>query len=167
MLYWLSTYLQEYYHALGVFHYITLRAVFATLTSLCIAVILGPYIIRWLAKAQIGQVVRDDGPKSHLSKTGTPTMGGVLILMSITLTSLLWSNLSNIYVWIVLGVLLSIGMVGWYDDYLKLILKHPRGLPRRSKYLAQSVCGLIAATGLYAIAQTTAETSLLVPFFKN
>lgn len=125
MLVWLSNYLQQFYHALGVFHYITLRSVCAALTSLCIAVFLGPPIIRWLAKAQIGQVVRDDGPKSHLSKTGTPTMGGILILLAITLTTLLWSNLSNVYVWIVLGVLLSFGAVGWYDDYLKLILKHP------------------------------------------
>lgn len=126
MIYWFSTFLQKYYHAFGVFHYITLRAVLATLTSLCIAVFFGPPIIRLLAKAQIGQVVRDDGPKSHLVKSGTPTMGGVLILLAITLTTLLWSNLANMYVWIVLGVLLSFGAIGWIDDYRKLILKNSR-----------------------------------------
>lgn len=167
MLYWLSTVLQDYYHAFGVFHYITLRAVLATLTSLCIAVFLGPLIIRMLAKAQIGQVVRDDGPKSHLSKSGTPTMGGVLILLAITITTLLWSNLSNMYVWIVLGVMLSFGAVGWIDDYRKLILKNSKGLPGKWKYFWQSVFGILSAVVLYAIAQTPAETSLLIPFFKN
>lgn len=167
MLYWLSTYLQEYYHAFGVFHYITLRSVLAALTSLSIAVFFGPPIIRMLAKAQIGQVVRDDGPKSHLSKTGTPTMGGILILLAITFTTILWSNLANTYVWIVLGVMLSFGAIGWIDDYRKLILKNSRGLPGKWKYFWQSVCGMAAAILLYALAQTPAETSLLIPFFKN
>lgn len=167
MLLWLSNYLQGYYHGFGVFQYITLRAVLAALTALVISIVFGPPIIRMLAKAQIGQVVRDDGPKSHLSKSGTPTMGGVLILMSITITTLLWSNLSNIYVWIVLAVMLSFGAIGWVDDYRKLILKHSRGLASRWKYLLQSLCGIVAALYLYHIAQTTAETSLLIPFFKN
>lgn len=167
MLYWLSKYLQNYYHAFGVFHYITLRAVFATLTSLSIAVFLGPIIIRRLAKAQIGQIVRDDGPKSHFSKRGTPTMGGVLILLAITLSTVLWSNLANIYTWVVLAVLLSFGAIGWVDDYRKLILKNSRGLPGRWKYFWQSLVGMGAAIFLYTIAQTPAETSLLIPFFKN
>lgn len=167
MLYWLSNYLQEYYHAFGVFHYITLRAVLAALTALMISVFMGPVIIRRLAKAQIGQVVRDDGPKSHFSKSGTPTMGGVLILLAIALTTILWSNLANSYVWVVLGVMLSFGAIGWVDDYRKLILKNSRGLPARWKYLWQSVCGLSVAIFLYMIAQTPAETSLLIPFFKN
>lgn len=167
MLYWLSSYLQEYYHAFGVFHYITLRAVLAALTALMISVFFGPLIIRRLAKAQIGQVVRDDGPKSHYSKSGTPTMGGVLILLSITVTTILWSNLANTYVWIVLAVMLSFGAIGWVDDYRKLILKNSRGLPARWKYLCQSICGLSIAIFLYTIAQTPAETSLLIPFFKN
>lgn len=167
MLYWLSSYLQEFYHAFGVFHYITLRSVMATLTSLAISVIFGPLIIRLLAKAQIGQVVRDDGPKSHYSKSGTPTMGGVLILFSIAATTLLWSNLSNIYVWVVLATMLSFGAIGWVDDYRKLILKNSRGLPARWKYFWQSACGLGIAIFLYMIAQSQAETSLLIPFFKN
>lgn len=167
MLYWLSSYLQEFYHAFGVFHYITLRSVMATLTSLTISVLFGPLIIRLLAKAQIGQVVRDDGPKSHYSKSGTPTMGGVLILFSITATTLLWSNLANIYVWVVLATMLSFGAIGWVDDYRKLILKNSRGLPAKWKYFWQSLCGLGVAIFLYMIAQSSAETSLLIPFFKN
>lgn len=167
MLYWLSNYLQEFYHGFGVFQYITLRAVLAALTALVISVVFGPLIIRRLAKAQIGQVVRDDGPQSHLSKTGTPTMGGVLILVAIAVTTLLWANLENIYIWIVLAVMLSFGTIGWVDDYRKLILKHSRGLPGKWKYLLQSIFGLLTAICLYYIAKTPVETSLLIPFFKN
>lgn len=167
MLYLLSTYLQKYYHAFGVFHYITLRAVLAALTSLVIAVLCGPSIIRLLAKAQIGQVVRDDGPKSHFSKSGTPTMGGVLILFAIAITTILWSNLTNLYVWIVLAVMLSFGAIGWVDDYRKLILRNSRGLPAKWKYFWQSLCGIGVAIFLYSIADTPAETGLLIPFFKD
>ncbi len=167
MLYLLGNYLQSYYHAFGVFHYITLRAVLAALTALLISVLFGPWIIRRLASAQIGQVVRDDGPKSHLSKTGTPTMGGVLILLSIAITTLLWSNLYNVYVWIVLAVTLSFGAIGWVDDYSKLILRNSKGLPARWKYFWLSVCGMAAAVWLYSIAAAPAETNLLIPFFKN
>ncbi len=167
MLLWLCNLLQEYYHAFAVFQYITLRTVFAALTALSISLVLGPTIIRQLAKAQIGQVVRDDGPQSHLSKKGTPTMGGILILTSIAITTLLWSNLVNVYVWTVLAVTLAFGIIGWVDDYRKLIRKDPRGLPSRWKYFWQSVCGLATAVFLYWIAKTPAETNLLVPFFKN
>ena len=167
MLLWLSNYLQEFFHAFGVFQYITLRAILAALTALVIALVLGPIIIRRLALAQIGQVVRQDGPKSHLSKSGTPTMGGVLILAAIAITTLLWSNLSNPYVWIVLTVTMSFGIIGWVDDYRKLIKKNPRGLPGKWKYFWQSVCGLLAAVFLYYVPHTPQETSLLIPFFKN
>lgn len=167
MLYWLSDYLQQFYHGFGVFQYITLRAVLAALTALAISIIFGPLIIRRLARAQIGQFVRDDGPQSHLSKSGTPTMGGVLILVAIAATTLLWANLENIYVWIVLAVMLSFGAIGWVDDYRKLILKHSRGLPGKWKYFLQSICGLLAAIFLYYIAKLPVETSLLIPFFKN
>lgn len=163
MLLWLSEYLQQFFHALGVFQYITLRAVMAALTSMVISLVMGPSIIAWLSKAQIGQVVRDDGPQSHLSKSGTPTMGGVLILASITITTLLWSDLSNIYVWAVLLTTLAFGCIGWIDDYLKLVLKHSRGLASRWKYFWQSVFGIIAALFLYA----HSSGALLVPFFKN
>lgn len=128
---------------------------------------MAPPIIRRLAKAQIGQVVRDDGPQSHLSKTATPTMGGVLILVAIAATTLLWANLENIYIWVVLGVMLSFGAIGWIDDYRKLILKHSRGLPGKWKYCLQSIFGLLAAMFLYYIAKSPVETSLLIPFFKN
>ncbi len=167
MLYWLSDYLQQFYHGFAVFQYITLRAVLAALTALAISIIFGPLIIRSLSKAQIGQVVRDDGPQSHLSKSGTPTMGGVLILVAIAVTTLLWANLENIYVWIVLVVMLSFGAIGWVDDYRKLILKHSRGLPGKWKYFLQSICGLLAAFLLYDIAKSPVETGLLIPFFKN
>jgi len=167
MLYWLSNYLQEFYHGFAVFQYITLRAVLAALTALIISVVFGPLIIRRLAKAQIGQVVRDDGPQSHLSKSGTPTMGGVLILVAIAATTLLWANLENVYIWVVLAVMLAFGAIGWIDDYRKLILKHSRGLPGKWKYFLQSVFGLLAAIFLYYIAKTPVETSLLIPFFKN
>lgn len=167
MLYWLSNYLQEFYHGFAVFQYITLRAVLAALTALIISVVFGPLIIRRLAKAQIGQVVRDDGPQSHFSKRGTPTMGGVLILVAIAVTTLLWANLENIYIWIVMSVMLAYGAIGWVDDYRKLILKHSRGLPGKWKYFLQSICGLLAAIFLYYIAKSPVETSLLIPFFKN
>ncbi len=167
MLLWLSNCLQEYWHAFGVFQYITLRAILAALTSLTIALVLGPTIIRRLANAQIGQVVRDDGPQSHFSKRGTPTMGGVLILTAIIITTLLWSDLSNVYVWIVLAVTFAFGVIGWIDDYRKLIQKDSRGLPGKWKYFWQSVFGLSTAIILYYIAQTPAETELLVPFFKT
>jgi phospho-N-acetylmuramoyl-pentapeptide-transferase len=167
MLLWLSSLLEGYYHALGVFQYITLRTILATLTALVISVMFGPAIIRWLGAEQIGQVVRDDGPQSHLSKTGTPTMGGVLILMAIGVTTLLWSDLTNIHVWIVLAVTMAFGAIGWVDDYRKLIRKNPKGLPAKWKYFWQSLCGLAAALFLYHIAQTPAETDLLLPFFKN
>lgn len=163
MLLWLSEYLQQFYHAFGVVQYITLRAVLAALTALIIALVLGPLIIRWLAQAQIGQVVRNDGPKSHLSKSGTPTMGGVLILSAIGLTTLLWSNLTNIYVWVVLITTLAFGAIGWVDDYRKLVLNNPRGLPSRWKYFWQSVCGLLVACFLYKSSTGT----LLIPFFKD
>lgn len=167
MLFWLFENLQSYYHGFSVFHYITLRAVLAALTSLVISLMFGPVIIRWLSKAQIGQVVRDNGPQTHLAKSGTPTMGGVLTLFSIGITTLLWSKLANSYVWIVLAVTLAFGLIGWVDDYRKLILKNPRGLPSRWKYFWQSVCGIIAAFYLYNMAASPAETNLLIPFFKN
>lgn len=167
MLLWISNYLQEYYHGFAVFQYITLRAILAALTALVIALVLGPIIIKRLAIAQIGQVVRDDGPKSHLVKSGTPTMGGVLILASIAITTLLWSSLNNIYIWVVLAVTMGFGAVGWVDDYRKLIRKDPCGLRAKWKYFWQSVIGLAAAIYVYSIATTPAETSLLIPFLKN
>jgi phospho-N-acetylmuramoyl-pentapeptide-transferase len=167
MLLWLTHYLAHYFRFFNVFQYLTFRTILSTITALFIALVLGPKVIHRLSLSQIGQMVRSDGPQSHLSKAGTPTMGGVLILMSIILSSLLWGDLSNHYLWIVLGVTAGFGAIGWMDDYKKLILKNSKGLSARIKYFWQSVLGLGAALFLYYIAKTPVETQLLIPFFKN
>lgn len=167
MLVWLSEYLQQYFHAFGVFQYITLRSILAVLTALLIALCVGPVMIRWLARYKVGQVVRDDGPKSHYSKAGTPTMGGALMLIAITVTTLLWSELNNFYIWMVMAVTLGFGAIGWVDDYQKLMLKNSKGLAPRWKYFWQSFIGLVVAVVLYLKASTPAETQLLIPFLKN
>jgi phospho-N-acetylmuramoyl-pentapeptide-transferase len=167
MLLWLSEYLTKYSHLFHVFQYLTLRAILGTLTALLIALIIGPGLIRRLNLHRVGQIVRDDGPKSHLSKAGTPTMGGALVLLAMSLSTLLWSDLSNRYVWLVLAVTLGFGAIGWWDDYLKLFLKHSRGLSARRKYFFQSVLALGAAFYLYYTAQLPVETELVFPFFKH
>ncbi len=167
MLYWLADNLTSYYTGFAVFKYLTLRAILGVLTALAFSLILGPVMIRRLSFYQIGQAVRDDGPESHLSKAGTPTMGGALILAAITFSTLLWGNLSNIYLWIVLAVMLSFGAIGWVDDYRKVVEKNSRGLPARWKYFWQTLCGFGAAIVLYMLAQTPLETALIVPLFKN
>lgn len=167
MLLWLAEYLQQYSKIFNVFQYLTLRGILGVLTSLAIALWVGPTMIRRLSHYQIGQAIRDDGPKSHLSKAGTPTMGGALILVAITVSSLLWSDLSNRYVWVVLLITLAFGAVGWVDDYRKVVQKNSRGLPARWKYFWQSLVGIGAAIYLYMTAASPAETQLLIPFFKN
>jgi phospho-N-acetylmuramoyl-pentapeptide-transferase len=129
--------------------------------------VFGPAVIRKLNQLQMGQAIRGDGPQSHLSKAGTPTMGGALILLAVFISTLLWADLGNRYIWIVLGTTLTFGLVGWVDDYRKVVEKDPRGLPARWKYLWQSLFGLTAALVLYYTAQVPAETELIVPFFKN
>lgn len=167
MLLWLAEQLQEYYRGFFVFQYLTLRAILGVMTALGISLLLGPWMIRKLNQLQIGQSVRDDGPQSHLSKSGTPTMGGTLILAAIFISSLLWSDLSNHYVWVVLVVTAIFGAVGWVDDYRKVVQKNSRGLPARWKYFWQSVGGLGAAIYLYATATLPAETQLFLPFLKS
>lgn len=167
MLLYLTDYLAQYHSGFNVFQYITLRAILGILTALIVSFILGPIMIEKLTFHQVGQTVRDDGPQSHLSKTGTPTMGGTLILLSITLSTLLWADLKNSYIWVLIAVLLSFGAIGFYDDYKKLVLKDPKGLASRYKYLWQSIFGTIAAVYLYSIAQTPVETDLIIPFMKN
>ncbi len=167
MLLWLGEYLQQFNSGFAVFNYLSLRAILATLTALIIALFLGPIVIRKLQEKQIGQSVRDDGPKSHLSKAGTPTMGGIMILLSIAISTLLWGDLSNHYVWVVLLVTMATGIVGFVDDYRKVVQKNSRGLPGRWKYFWQSVIALIAGIYLYISAAGTAETTLIVPFFKD
>lgn len=167
MLYALTEYLSQYYSGFGVFQYLTLRAILGVLSALLISLILGPWIIRWLSHYQVGQFVRDDGPQSHLSKAGTPTMGGTLILAAITIGTLLWADLSNRYIWVVLAVMLAFGAIGWLDDYKKLIKKQSEGLKARHKYLWQSVAGIGAAVFLYNTATVPAELELIVPFVKH
>jgi phospho-N-acetylmuramoyl-pentapeptide-transferase len=167
MLLWLAEYLSQYIGAFQVFQYLTFRGILGVLTALFISLQFGPYMIRKLNYHQIGQSIRDDGPESHLSKSGTPTMGGALILVAIALSTLLWGDLSNKYIWTVLAVTLVFGAVGWVDDYRKVIEKNSRGLPARWKYFWQSVGGLGAAYFLYVTASTPAETQLIFPFLKD
>jgi phospho-N-acetylmuramoyl-pentapeptide-transferase len=167
MLLILADFLSQYIGAFQVFNYLTIRGILGVLTALLISLMFGPYMIRRLNYHQIGQSIRDDGPESHLSKSGTPTMGGALILVAIVLSTLLWSDLSSSYVWTVLVVTIIFGAVGWVDDYRKVIEKNSRGLPARWKYFWQSVGGLGAAIFLYSQAVTPAETQLFFPFLKD
>lgn len=167
MLYWLTQLLQGQYHAFRVFQYITFRSILAALTALLVVLFCGPPVIRWLQKLQIGQVVRKDGPQSHLSKSGTPTMGGVLILVGITASCLLWGDLRQESLWLVLYVTISCGIVGWVDDYRKLVLKNSKGLPGRWKFFWQSLIALSAVLFLYFNASIPIHTQLTVPFFKT
>ena len=167
MLLYLAEFLTRFHSGFHVFQYLTLRAILGVLTALVISFVVGPVMIRRLSVHQIGQTVRDDGPRSHLSKAGTPTMGGALILVAICAATLLWADLGNRYVWTVLVVTLLFGVVGLVDDYKKLVLKDSRGISARHKYLWQSLIGLGAAAALYLTAQTPAETELIVPFMKR
>jgi len=189
MLLLLSEALEQYARAFNVFGYITLRAVLATMTALVISFMVGPRMITWLSRMKIGQSVRDDGPQTHLVKAGTPTMGGALILVSIVVTVLLWGNLTNRFVWVVLLVTLGFGAVGWVDDWRKVVYRNPRGLSARAKLFWQSVIGLVAAVYLafsisapdntqfvrliFAWVQSgfnvdlSPKADLIVPFFKT
>jgi phospho-N-acetylmuramoyl-pentapeptide-transferase len=157
---------------LSVFHlfqYLTFRTIMGALTALVVALMLGPDLIRKLTEVKAGQVVRSDGPQTHLSKAGTPTMGGALILFAVAVSTILWSDLHNRYVWITLAVTLAFGLIGFYDDYKKLVLKDSRGLIARWKYFWQSVVGLSAAAGLYwvLLQDSPAAIALYVPLFKQ
>ncbi|MEX1829381.1 phospho-N-acetylmuramoyl-pentapeptide-transferase [Luteibacter aegosomatis] len=167
MLLELAEWMARHFTSLHLFQYITFRAIMAALTALSVSLLLGPALIRKLAALKAGQVVRSDGPQTHLSKAGTPTMGGLLILFAIGISTLLWADLGNRYVWTVLLVTVLFGVIGFYDDYRKLVLKDSRGLASRWKYFWQSVFGLAAAVFLYHTAQLPAETALYVPLFKQ
>jgi phospho-N-acetylmuramoyl-pentapeptide-transferase len=167
MLVLLADYLSQYHGGFNVFQYLTLRAILGVLTALLISFIVGPFVISRLSHFQIGQQIRDDGPSTHLTKAGTPTMGGALILVAIALATLLWADLSNRYVWIVLITTLLFGAIGWIDDYRKLVLRNASGLAARWKYFWQSVIALAIAALLFYTAQTPSETQLIVPFFKG
>ncbi|HKU71193.1 MAG TPA: phospho-N-acetylmuramoyl-pentapeptide-transferase [Burkholderiales bacterium] len=163
----LAQWLAKDIRAFNVFNYITLRAVFACLTALVITFVIGPTMIRKLTAYKVGQAVRDDGPQTHLTKAGTPTMGGALILAAITITVLLWGDLQNRLVWVVLGVMLGFGAIGWVDDYRKVVARNPKGLSARAKFFWQSLIGAAAACFLAFYTSLPAQTEFIVPFVKQ
>ena len=167
MLHALAQWLSQDIRGFNVFNYITLRAVLAAMTALIISFTAGPRVIRWLTTKKIGQAVRTDGPQTHLVKSGTPTMGGALILIAIGVTTLLWGDLANRYVWVLLIVTLGFGAIGWYDDWKKVVYRDPKGLASRWKYFWQSVIGLVVAIYLAMSSTLPAEMELIVPFFKT
>jgi phospho-N-acetylmuramoyl-pentapeptide-transferase len=167
MFLFLADHLTNLFSGFNAFTYITLRAIMGALTALIMSFVLGPIVIRRLINRQIGQTIRTDGPQSHLPKAGTPTMGGALILLAIVFSTLLWADLESRYITVVLLVTIGFGIIGWVDDYRKLVLQDPEGLAARWKFLAQSAVGLVAAFALYGIANAPAETALLIPYFKD
>ena len=167
MLLYLTEYLARFESGFNVFNYLTMRAILGALTALVISFIVGPKMIKSLSINQLGQPVRDDGPETHLLKAGTPTMGGALILTAISVATVLWADLENHYVWIVLFVTLSFGVIGYVDDYKKLVLQNPEGISAKQKIFWQSSAAIIAAIALYVTATDDVQTSLLIPYFKD
>jgi phospho-N-acetylmuramoyl-pentapeptide-transferase len=167
MLTWLFKLLAQDYTAFNVFRYLTFRGICGVLTAIGIFFIFGPAMIRKLSYYQIGQTVREDGPPTHFSKVGTPTMGGALILISVVVATVLWADLSNRYIWAILFTTIAFGVIGWIDDYRKLVDKNPKGMGARNKFLWQSISGFVVALFLYNTAQVPAETELLLPLFKD
>ncbi len=167
MLLYVTEFLEQFHSGFNVFQYLTLRAILGTITALVLSLIIGPSMIRKLTSYKIGQQVRDDGPQSHLSKAGTPTMGGSLILVSIAISTLLWSDLENRQMWVALVVTLLFGLVGGIDDYKKLVYGNSRGMSAKAKYFWQTLIGLGAAILLYQLATTPIETALIMPFLKD
>jgi phospho-N-acetylmuramoyl-pentapeptide-transferase len=164
---WLAQQLAAWESAFSVFQYITLRGILSAMTALVISTVVGPRMIRWLQEMQIGQAVRVDGPQSHLSKAGTPTMGGALIIVAIASGTLLWGDLSSKYLWVALLTTVLFGAIGWVDDYRKVVEKDSRGLPARWKYFWQSVVGLGAVSYLFATSTQAPELTLYLPFLKD
>ena len=167
MLYALTEWLQQFESGFRVFNYLTFRAILSVLTALAVSFMFGPWLIRRLTFHQIGQVIRQEGPQTHLSKAGTPTMGGAMILAAVTITTLFWADLGNRFVWFSLLVTLAFGAVGFVDDYKKIRYGSSKGLSARDKYLWLSVAGFATATAVFATAQTPVETALIVPLFKD
>jgi phospho-N-acetylmuramoyl-pentapeptide-transferase len=167
MLLELARYLAHDIRGFNVFNYITLRAVMATLTALIISFVVGPKMIKKLTQYKVGQSVREDGPQTHLIKAGTPTMGGALILVAIALSTLLWADLHNRFIWVVLVTTLGFGAIGWVDDYRKVVHRNPKGLSAKAKIFWQSLIGVGVAIFLYKTAASPIETTFIVPFFKT
>lgn len=189
MLYWLATTFGKDIPGLSALQYLTLRSVLATATAMAIALIIGPRMIRWLLAMKIGQSVRTDGPQSHLQKQGTPTMGGAMVLLAIAISTLLWADLTNRFIWVVLFVMIGFGAIGWVDDYRKVVHKNPKGMSAKEKLFWQALIGLMASVYLaFAVSapsaskifdliftwvqsgfttQLPSRADLIVPFFKN
>jgi len=167
MLLYLTNYLAQFESGFNVFNYLTMRAILGALTALVLSFIIGPRMIKRLSVNQLGQPVREDGPETHLLKAGTPTMGGALILTAIAFSTVLWADLENVYVWVVLFVTLSFGVIGYVDDYKKLVLQDPAGISAAQKLFWQSSAALVAAIALYVTATDEVQTSLLIPYFKD
>ncbi len=167
MLLELSRWLQGMERLFSLFNYLTFRGILSALTALALSMLIGPGIIRRLAQYKGGQPIRNDGPQTHFSKAGTPTMGGILILVCVVLSTLLWADLRNRYIWIVLAVLLGFGAIGWLDDWIKLVKRDPNGLKSRWKYLMQSVLGIAAAVALFHVGEAPVSTTFYVPLLKG
>lgn len=167
MLLWLTNFSSHYFYGFRVFNYLIFRFIVSALTALIIVLAFSPFLIKKLKKLQIVQIVRDEGPQDHFNKSGTPTMGGILIILAIAISALLWGDLTSRFIWIILLVIVAFGLIGWLDDYRKIIKKNTQGLSVRSKYLLQSLIGLVAASYLYFTATTPAEIQLVIPFLKN
>lgn len=167
MLYWLAQILQGQLHGFRVFQYLTFRSILAALTGLLISLFVGPLMIRKLGELQIGQQVRDDGPQTHLKKQGTPTMGGALILVAIGICTILWGNLANVYVWVIFFVTMGFGVIGWMDDYLKIVLKNTKGVSARAKLFWQGLIAIVAIFSLYYLLPEANHSQLVIPFFKS
>lgn len=167
MLIYLTDYLAQFISGFSVFNYITMRTIMSVLTALGISFVIGPKVIRWLIRIKVGQSIRLDGPATHLAKTGTPTMGGVMILFSVSIAVLLWGDLSNHYLLVATLTMLGFGLIGFVDDYQKVVYKDPNGMRSRTKFFWQSLVGLLAAYSLFALAKVPAESHLLIPYMKD
>ncbi len=167
MMLMISEWLALFDPGFGVVRYITVRAIFAALTALVICLLVGPRLIRWLTAAKIGQSVRSDGPQSHLVKAGTPTMGGAMIIVAVSLSTLIWSDLTVRQVWVILFVTIGFGAIGWVDDYRKVVLANSVGLTAREKLVWQTLVAGAAVVTLYITASDRAEVELIIPFFKE
>ena len=167
MLVWIAEQLADHIRYFSVFQYLTLRAILSAFTAFIIALLLGPYLIQRFSERRLGQSIREEVPRTHFSKMGTPTMGGVLILMAIVVSTLLWGRLESRYLWTVLGMTIAFGTLGWIDDYIKVLQRDGRGLSVPVKFLGQAFIGLVGVLALYISASSPAETQLIVPFFKN
>ena len=167
MLLYLTNYLSQFESGFNVFSYLTLRAILGALTALILSFVIGPKMIAKLSVNQVGQPVRESGPATHLPKAGTPTMGGALILSAIVVSTVLWADLENRYIWVVLFVTLAFGVIGYIDDYRKLILQDPAGMSAKQKIFWQTAAALVAAITLYMMATSDTSTSLLIPYFKD